>query len=109
VTVFDDFMSRGARLRGVTVRQSKFRGHGAALWLGKVEVGHCHKDQADIRLTRQVVRELGDELRGDARIDLRRSGSDWILVRLRRTADVDRALELLRRAIRANRPTIPSC
>jgi hypothetical protein len=109
VTVLDDFMSRGARLRGVTVRQSKFRGHGAALWLGKVEVGHCHKDQADIRLTRQVVRELGDELRGDARIDLRRSGSDWILVRLRRSADVDRALELLRRAIRANRPTIPSC
>ncbi len=109
MTVFDDFMSRGARLRGVTVRQSKFRGHGAALWLGKVEVGHCHKDQADIRLTRQVVRELGDELRGDARIDLRRSGSDWILVRLRRSADVDRALELLRRAIRANRPTIPSC
>jgi hypothetical protein len=107
VTVFDDFMSRGARLRGVTVRQSKFRGHGAALWLGKVEIGHCHKDQADIRLTRQVVRELGDELRGDARIDLRRSGSDWILVRLRRTADVDRALELLRRAVRATRTIAP--
>ena len=107
MTVFDDFMSRGARLRGVTVRQSKFRGHGAALWLGKVEVGHCHKDQADIRLTRQVVRELGDELRGDARIDLRRSGSDWILVRLRRSADVDRALELLRRAVRATRTIAP--
>lgn len=107
MTVFDDFMTRGARLRGVTVRQSKFRGHGAALWLGKVEVGHCHKDQADIRLTRQVVRELGDELRGDARIDLRRSGSDWILVRLRRTADVDRALELLRRAVRATRTIAP--
>ena len=103
MTVFDDFMTRGARLRGVTVRRSKFRGHGEALWLGKVEIGHCHNDQADTRLTRQVVRELGDELRGDARIDLRRSGSDWILVRLRRTADVDRALELLRRAARATR------
>jgi hypothetical protein len=45
--------------------------------------------------------ELGVELRSDARIDLRRSGSDWILVRLRREADVDRALELLRRAVRA--------
>ncbi|MDP9280923.1 MAG: DUF5519 family protein [Chloroflexota bacterium] len=107
MTVFDDFMTRGARLRGVTVRQSKFRGHGAALWLGKVEVGHCHKDQADIRLTREVVRELRDELRGDARINLRRSGSDWILVRLRRSADVDRALELLRHAVRATRTIAP--
>jgi hypothetical protein len=103
VTVFEDFMDRGARLRGVTVRKSKFRGHGAALWLGKFEVAHCHNDQADIRLTRQVVRDLGDELRADARIDLRRSGSDWILVRLRRRADVDRAIELVRRAIRATR------
>jgi hypothetical protein len=103
MSVFEDFMARGARLRGVTVRQSKFRGHSNALWLRKVELAHCHKDQADIRLTRQVVRELGDELRGDARIDLRRSGSDWILVRLRRSADVDRAIELLRRAIRATR------
>lgn len=109
MSLFDDFMTRGARLRGVTVRQSKFRGHTTALWLGKVEVGHCHKEHADIRLTKEVVRALGDELRGDARIDLRRSGSDWILVRIRRTADVDRALELLRRAVRANRPTIASC
>jgi hypothetical protein len=45
----------------------------------------------------------GARLRGDARIDLRRSGSDWILVRLRRSADVDRALEVVRRAIRATR------
>ncbi len=107
MSVFDDFMTRGARLRGVTVRQSKFRGHPEALWLGKVEVAHCHNDQADIRLTRAVVRQLGDELRGDARIDLRRSGSDWILVRLRLTADVDRALELLRRAVRATRTIAP--
>jgi len=103
MTVFEDFMTRGARLRGITVRQSKFGGHGEALWLGKVEIAHCHKGHADVRLTRQVVRELGDELRGDARIDLRRSGSDWILVRLRRSDDVDRALELVRRAIRATR------
>jgi hypothetical protein len=101
VSLFDDFMERGARLRGVTVRQSKFRGHETALWLGSREIAHCHNGQADIRLTREVVRELGVELRSDARIDLRRSGSDWILVRLRRQADVDRALELLRRAARA--------
>jgi len=101
VTALDDFMARGARLRGMTVRRSKFRGHTVALWLGSREIAHCHNGQADIRLTREVVRELGVELRSDARIDLRRSGSDWILVRLRRQADVDRALELLRRAVRA--------
>ncbi|MGH2491107.1 MAG: luciferase family protein [Candidatus Limnocylindria bacterium] len=101
MSLFDDFMTRGARLRGVTVRQSKFRGHSLALWLGSREIAHCHNDQADIRLTREVVRELGIELRSDARIDLRRSGSDWILVRLRREADVERALMLLRRAMRA--------
>ena len=37
MSLFDDFMARGARLRGVSVRQSKFRGHTTALWLGKVE------------------------------------------------------------------------
>jgi hypothetical protein len=102
VSLFDDFMARGARLRGVTVRQSKFRGHNEALWLGSREIAHCHNGQADIRLTDGIVRELGIELRTDARIDLRRSGSDWILVRLRRQADVERALELLRLAIPAN-------
>jgi hypothetical protein len=101
MSLFDDFMTRGARLRGVTVRQSKFRGHSLALWLGSREIAHCHNGQADIRLTREVVRDLGIELRSDARIDLRRSGSDWILVRLRREADVERALMLLRRAMRA--------
>jgi hypothetical protein len=101
MTLVEDFMIRGARLRGVTVRQSKFRGHKEALWLGSREIAHCHNGQADIRLTREVVRELGIELRTDARIDLRRSGSDWILVRLRRQADVERALELLRHAVRA--------
>jgi len=107
VTVLDDFMARGARLRGITVRQSKFRGHGEALWLGKTEVAHCHNGEVDVRLTRAVVRTLRDELRSDARIDLRGPGYDWILVRVRRAADVERALELLRHAVRAARTIAP--
>jgi hypothetical protein len=103
VSALDDFMSRGARMRGITVRQSKFRKHGDALWLGKTEVAHCHNGDVDVRLTRAVVRALRDELRSDARIDLRGPGYDWILVRVRRTADSERALELLRHAIRAAR------
>jgi hypothetical protein len=107
VTVLDDFMERGARIRGVTVRQSKFGGHTEALWLGKTEVAHCHRGDVDVRLTRAVVRRLRDELRSDARIDLRGPGYDWILVRVRNTADVERALELLRHALRAARNIAP--
>ena len=107
MTVLDDFMTRGARLRGITVRQSKFRTHGEALWLGKTEVAHCHNGDVDVRLTRAVVRKLRDELRSDARIDLRGPGYDWILVRVRRSTDVERALELLRHAIRAARTIAP--
>ena len=60
-----------------------------------------------MRLTRAVVRTLRDELRSDARIDLRGPSYDWILVRVRRGADVERALELLRHAIRAARTIAP--
>jgi hypothetical protein len=97
-------MARGARIRGVERRASRFKkGHSDALWLGTKEIAHTHNGQVDVRLTRAGVRELRDELRSDARIDLRGPGFDWILVRVRNTADVDRALQLLRFAIRAAR------
>ena len=109
MTPLDDFMTRGARRRGVALRPSRFRGrgHSSALWLGKREIAHCHNGQVDVRLTRAVVRELRDELRSDARIDLRGPGYDWILIRVRTAADVDRALELLRHAMRAARTIAP--
>jgi hypothetical protein len=109
VTTLDDFMARGARKRGVKLRPSRFRGrgHSSALWLGTREIAHCHNGQVDVRLTRAVVRELRDELRGDARIDLRGPGYDWILIRVRTAADVARALELLRHAMRAARTIAP--
>ena len=97
-------MARGARLRGVRRQASRFKkGHTDALWLGTREIAHTHNGQVDVRLTRAGVRELRDELRSDARIDLRGPGFDWILIRVRNAADVDRALELLRFAIRAAR------
>ena len=104
-SLLGEFMARGARLRGVAVRHSRFKkGHDSdALWIGTREIAHCHNGQADIRLTRAVVRELREELRADARIDLRGPGYDWILVRVRNAADVERAIELLRHAIRVAR------
>ena len=96
-------MARGARMRGLRVRPSRFPGHTDALWLGTREIAHCHNGQVDVRLTRAVVRDLRDELRSDARIDLRGPGFDWILIRVRKMADVERAIELLRHAIRVAR------
>jgi hypothetical protein len=103
VRLLEEFMARGARMRGLRVRPSRFRGHTDALWLGPREIAHCHNGQVDVRLTRAVVRQLRDELRSDARIDLRGPGFDWVLVRVRNAADVERAVELLRHAIRAAR------
>ncbi|TMC70144.1 MAG: hypothetical protein E6J13_09910 [Chloroflexi bacterium] len=102
--MLEEFMTRGARIRGLRVRPSRFkRGHTDALWLGPREIAHCHDGQVDVRLTRGGVRELRDELRADARIKLRGPGFDWILVRVRNVADVERALELLRHAMRTAR------
>jgi Family of unknown function (DUF5519) len=101
--VLEEFMARGAHIRGLRVRPSRFRGHTDALWVGPREIAHCHNGQVDVRLTRAVVRALRDELRSDARIDLRGPGFDWVLIRVRTAADVERAIELLRHAIRAAR------
>ncbi|HEY3218963.1 MAG TPA: luciferase family protein [Candidatus Limnocylindria bacterium] len=101
--MLDEFMARGSRMRGLRVRPSRFRGHTDGLWLGTREIAHCHNGQVDVRLTRAVVRELREELRRDARIDLRGPGFDWILVRVRYRADLERALDLLRHAMRAAR------
>jgi hypothetical protein len=56
VTALDDFMARGARRRGVTLRPSRFRGrgHSNALWLGTREIAHWHNGQVDVRLTRAL-------------------------------------------------------
>ena len=77
-------------MRGLSVRKSRFRGHADALWIGTREIAHCHNGQVDVRLTRAVVRQLRDELRSDARIDLRGPGFDWILIRVRTAADLER-------------------
>ena len=101
-------MARAGRMRGLRVRPSRFRGHADGLWLGTREIAHCHNGQVDVRLTRAVVRQLRDELRSDARIDLRGPGFDWILIRVRTAADLERATELLRHAMRVARGEAPA-
>jgi luciferase-like monooxygenase len=96
------FMRRGAALRGLTTAPSRFGSHRPALWHGTRQIAHPRREDVEIRLTRGLMRRMRDELRADLRINLRQQGSDWIIVYLRRTSDVDRAIELLRLAIRAN-------
>lgn len=95
-------MRRGAALKGVTAAPSRFGFHRPALWLGARQIAHARRDDVEVRLTRGVMRRMRDELRADLRINMRQPGSDWIIVYLRRTSDVERAIELLRLAIRAN-------
>ena len=102
MTLAERFMKRGAAIRGMTTAPSQFGSHLPALWLGAQQIAHRHREDVEIRLTRGAMRRLRDELRADLRINMRQPGSDWIIVYLRRTSDVNRAIELLRLAIRAN-------
>ena len=74
--MLEEFTARGARMRGLRVRPSRFRGHTDALWVGPRQIAHCHNGQVDARLTRAVVRELRDELRSDAPIARRAAVAD---------------------------------
>jgi len=102
VTLAERFITRGAALRGMTAAPSRFGAPRRALWLGTRQIAHPRREDVEIRLTRGVMRRMRDELRADLRINMRQPGSDWIIVYLRTASDVERAIELLRLAIRAN-------
>jgi hypothetical protein len=94
------------RLRGidgVIASESAF-GPGDAFWCNGKEIVHFDSDDVvDIRLTRHVIRELRPTLRDDARVEFRKSTSDWIEVHVASSADVDFAIELAERAAGAYR------
>ena len=67
-----------------------------------MEVAHEHGPrEIDLRLTREVIRELRVELRADPRIGFRQSPSDWITVAIESAEDAEFASELFERAWRA--------
>ena len=79
---------------------------GPAIWVGKREVAHFDaSDRLDVRLTKQVIRARREELKHDDRIALRRSGSDWLDVRVASDSDADFAFSLVEAAVAANLPT----
>jgi hypothetical protein len=103
VTALSRFLTAGAKLRGLRRAPSRFGSHPPALWARSREIAHVHGQHVEIRLTRKVMARLRSELAGDARVDYRRPGSDWVRVQLHGTADLQLALRLLRVAILANR------
>jgi hypothetical protein len=68
------------------------------------QVANLDDDALGLRLTRKVISAHRPRLKADARVDLRRSGSDWIIVRLSGPDAVDLAVELAELAAGAHRP-----
>jgi hypothetical protein len=100
-----DFIRRCADIAGAALGDGAFA-DGPAIWVGKREIAHFHgPDDLEVRLTRAVIRERRTELRAHEGIELRRSTSDWICVRVRSGSDFDLAYTLVEDAIAANLPS----
>ena len=70
------------------------------------EILHFHGDhEIDLRLTKRVIRAERARLEADPRLRLGDRQRDWVEVSLATAADLPFVLELVRRAIRANRRT----
>ena len=79
-------------------------GPGDAWWCNGKEIAHFDSSAVlDVRLTRAVIRELRSVLRDDRRVELRKSGSDWIEVRMSSTDDAAFVAQLVERAAAAHR------
>jgi len=75
-----------------------------AYWINGKEIALFEStDLIEIRLTREVVRRRRQEFKGDPRVDLRYSGSDWITVRFSTPHDRALVMELVEGAAAAHR------
>ncbi len=76
------------------------------LWVNGKEI--AHEDDAgtyDVRLTRQVIRQMRDRLRADSRLQPRASASsDWVEVEVADADAEDLLVELVTAAAAAHHP-----
>jgi hypothetical protein len=92
-----------AGIDGVVESDSAFQ-DGLACWVNGTEIAHFEGERAiDIRLTRRQIRARRDQLRGDPRVTLRSSSSDWLMVEFRTAADEAFVIELAGLAAAAHR------
>jgi hypothetical protein len=100
--VSEAFIKAAAAIEGAAYGDAVFS-DGGAVWAGTREVAHAHGDGVvEIRLTKAVIRERRTELRGDARVAMRKNASDWIEFAIASERDEADALELVRIAVEAN-------
>lgn len=82
-----------------------------AFWVNGKEIAHFESPTViDIRLTRGEISRMRSQLNGDSRVTLRRSGSDWLSVKVDDAGDHAFVLELVEIATAAHRAapgTIP--
>lgn len=87
----------------VEAGRSRF-GEADAYFVDGREFAHFERgDALDLRLTRSVISRLRPELKADPRVELRKSPSDWVVVRFSTPDDLPIAIGYARTAYDANR------
>ena len=75
-----------------------------AYFVNGTQVANVDGNKFALRLTRQVISEHRQRLKAEPSVDLRRSGSDWIIVDVNGEADCDLVMELAPLVARAHWP-----
>lgn len=75
-----------------------------AYFVNGTQVANADGNKFALRLTRRVISEHRQRLKTEPNVDLRRSGSDWIIVEVNRDADRHLVMELAQLAARAHWP-----
>jgi hypothetical protein len=65
-----------------------------AYFVNGTQVANADGPQLALRLTRKVISEHRQRLKAEVSVDLRRSGSDWIIVDVSGDADCDLVMDL---------------
>ncbi len=86
----------------VDKRKSKWSSNDAYSIKGR-EFVHFHgSNKIDIRLTKKLQKKFADMIKGDARVESRIRPSEWVMLTLLKTNDVEFAYHLIRLAHMAN-------
>ena len=103
-TPLDQLLDGLARLDGVSCAPSQFSDR-PAYWVNGKEIAHLEGDgvSLDLRLTRAGISAQRARLKADPRVTLRRSGGDWLELRVASPEDVAFGLELCALAAAAHR------
>ena len=102
MSVRDDIDRRLLAIPGVRRRRSRW-GVEPAYYLGEREVAHFHRDgRLDVRLTKELLREMRSSGGPDPRVRVRGPSADWAAVTASDPSDIALIVELVEDAVRAN-------